>query len=330
MNIEHRTSNIQRRTKCLSNPQSVIRNPQWIIHRFESVTSTNDAAIRMAEEGAPEGTVVIASEQTGGRGRHGRHWTSPPGAGLYLSIVLRPDIPFEHLWQLAFVAAVASAETVSQTSGLPAQIKWPNDVLLCGKKVCGILVEAKPPVAGCQLPVASRPPRSEGPVPLRKGDSPESSPPCEGGVAEGRGGHSQIRNPQSAIGVIGIGINVNSREFPTEIVDKATSIALELGRPIAIEDVENALLSRLDTWYCRYLKDGFASVLGAWKNLDCTIGRRVAIESIEGAAVDISESGDLIVQRDDGSTVSISAGDVILRNAKAGGRSAAADTRTGK
>lgn len=113
------------------------------IHRYELLSSTNDFAARMAEDGAPEGTVVIADQQVAGRGRHGRHWSSPEGEGLYLSVILRPDLPFDQLWQIGFVAAAAAAQAIREVSGLTPQIKWPNDVLLNGRKVCGILVEAR-------------------------------------------------------------------------------------------------------------------------------------------------------------------------------------------
>lgn len=126
---------------------------RFIIHRFESVASTNDLAIRMAEEGAPEGTVVIAGDQTAGRGRHGRSWVSPPGMGLYLSLILRPDKPFSELWQVAFVASLAAAEAVSRVSGLQARIKWPNDIMLNARKVSGLLVEARAAGEDCLVPV---------------------------------------------------------------------------------------------------------------------------------------------------------------------------------
>jgi len=92
---------------------------------------------------APEGTVVIAGEQTAGKGRRGRKWSSPPGEGLYLSIVLRPQLPFHKLWQMAFVISLAACEAIRQVSGLDARIKWPNDILIEGRKVCGILIETR-------------------------------------------------------------------------------------------------------------------------------------------------------------------------------------------
>ena len=111
------------------------------IHRIDSVSSTNDLASEMARNGAPEGTVVIAKEQTSGRGRHGRTWLSPEG-GLYLSVILRPETPSNQVWQIGFVASLSSAEAITKLTNIPANVKWPNDVLIHGRKICGILIEA--------------------------------------------------------------------------------------------------------------------------------------------------------------------------------------------
>ena len=233
---------------------------EFNIHRYESIASTNDLAIRMAEEGAPEGTVVIAREQTAGKGRHGRNWSSPPGSGLYLSVVLRPNLSFDKFWQTAFVASVAASEAIAEVSGLPARIKWPNDILINERKVCGILVEARKPPAA----------------------------------------------------IVGIGINVNTPAFPPEIVQKATSIAIELGHPIALENIEKSLLTHLG----ERLDDNFPSVFDAWKALDCTVGRHVVVNTadsaIEGTAVEVNQTGDLIIEHE-GIRTRITAGEVILR-----------------
>lgn len=112
------------------------------IHRLRSVVSTNDEAKRLAAADAPEGTWVVAEEQTGGRGRRGRAWTSPPG-NLYASLLLRPPGPARALTALSFVAAVAVGEALLTLSGtLPVAYKWPNDVLVGGRKVAGILLES--------------------------------------------------------------------------------------------------------------------------------------------------------------------------------------------
>lgn len=111
------------------------------LHFFETIDSTNTYALRLAGEGAGEGTVVAADAQTGGRGRLGRSWVSPAGVNLYCSVILRPRIAVGLAPQVNLVAAVAVADTIAGLGGLRPAIKWPNDVLLRGKKVCGILAE---------------------------------------------------------------------------------------------------------------------------------------------------------------------------------------------
>jgi len=107
----------------------------------ERVDSTNDLAKSLAEEGAPEGLVVVAEEQLKGKGRRGRSWASPFGLGVWVSIVLRPAVPPYEAPRAALIAALAACRAVEETAGVPVQVKWPNDVLVHGKKVAGILVE---------------------------------------------------------------------------------------------------------------------------------------------------------------------------------------------
>ncbi|HEX6988018.1 MAG TPA: biotin--[acetyl-CoA-carboxylase] ligase, partial [Bacillota bacterium] len=107
-----------------------------------SVDSTNQSLRRQAEEGAPEGAVLVADEQTGGRGRRGRGWVSPPGAGIWMSVLLRPQLPPGRAGLLAPMTAVAVREAVAAVAGVEGRIKWPNDLLLGNRKVCGILLDA--------------------------------------------------------------------------------------------------------------------------------------------------------------------------------------------
>lgn len=111
------------------------------IHYFKEVDSTNEVAKKLAEEGAQEGTIVIAESQTSGKGRLGKKWISPSG-GVWMTIVLRPDIPPHQAPQLTLVTGVAMAKTLDKECGLDVGIKWPNDILIGNKKVCGILTEA--------------------------------------------------------------------------------------------------------------------------------------------------------------------------------------------
>ncbi|BCG47423.1 Biotin operon repressor / Biotin--protein ligase [Citrifermentans bremense] len=108
---------------------------------LKETDSTNSVAFKMAEEGAPEGTVVIADTQSAGKGRLGRVWLSPPGVNLYCSVVLRPAIAPVAACQLTFLSVVAVARAVERCTKLKPQIKWPNDILINGKKVAGLLNE---------------------------------------------------------------------------------------------------------------------------------------------------------------------------------------------
>ncbi len=118
-----------------------LKNPHLDISVFSSVTSTNTILKEMAEQGAKEGTVIIAEEQTAGRGRTGKQFYSPKGTGIYISILLRPDIPAEESLFLTTSAAVATARAIEDVSDKRALIKWVNDIYLEDKKTCGILTE---------------------------------------------------------------------------------------------------------------------------------------------------------------------------------------------
>lgn len=109
------------------------------IHK--SLDSTNDRAKQLASEGAPHGMLVISEEQVKGRGRRGRSWSSPAGTGIWMSLVLRPLMPPQQAQQLTIIAALSAAEAIEEVSGLKAGIKWPNDIIVNDKKVCGILTE---------------------------------------------------------------------------------------------------------------------------------------------------------------------------------------------
>jgi BirA family transcriptional regulator, biotin operon repressor / biotin---[acetyl-CoA-carboxylase] ligase len=119
------------------------------VFRFASVSSTNDVAREMAVRGAEEGVVILAYEQTAGRGSQGRSWSSPASQGLYLSVILRPDMNASQSPVLTLTSAVAVAETFRLDFNTGADIKWPNDILASSKKICGILVESA--IEGGQL-----------------------------------------------------------------------------------------------------------------------------------------------------------------------------------
>jgi BirA family biotin operon repressor/biotin-[acetyl-CoA-carboxylase] ligase len=110
-------------------------------YTYGSVGSTNDVARRLAEQGTPEGTLVLAEVQTAGRGRMGRRWEAPAGSSLLFSLVFYPQLEPQQTHRLTMCCALGVAEAILETTGLPATLKWPNDVLVHGRKVAGILTE---------------------------------------------------------------------------------------------------------------------------------------------------------------------------------------------
>ncbi len=113
------------------------------LYYFPQTGSTNDDAFRLGVEGLPEGTVVLADSQTKGKGRMARIWHSPAGSNIYTSLILRPDLQPADAPQISLVAGVAVAELLEQHCSGRVELKWPNDVLIAGKKICGILAQMK-------------------------------------------------------------------------------------------------------------------------------------------------------------------------------------------
>ena len=171
--------------------------PFFSVHWYETIGSSNDAARLLAEEGAPEGTLVWAGEQTSGRGRRGRGWSSPPG-NLYLSLVLRPNVGMTVAPQLGFVCAIALGQAVAgviPSGASRVRYKWPNDLLIDGAKTAGILLESGPSetlaekvlgpayvIAGMGTNVASAPAGTPYPATsLSEAGAPDATP---GGLLE--------------------------------------------------------------------------------------------------------------------------------------------------
>ncbi|HXF49467.1 MAG TPA: biotin--[acetyl-CoA-carboxylase] ligase [Verrucomicrobiae bacterium] len=111
------------------------------IHSYQSIGSTNNTAWQLAEQGAPEGTLVVADRQTAGRGRLGRSWHSPPRVGLWFSLVLRPEVAPSEAAGISLLTALALSQAIQSHCRIEAKIKWPNDCQIAGKKVAGILTE---------------------------------------------------------------------------------------------------------------------------------------------------------------------------------------------
>lgn len=235
---------------------------------YQAVASTMDTARRLAERGAPEGTVVLAERQTRGRGRFNREWVSPPGQNLSLSIVLRPAV--ERLPRLNMAASVAMVDAIHESTGLAASVKWPNDVRVNGRKAAGVLIEAR--------------------------------------AGEGGDGYA----------ILGVGLNVNHDPTPSlPPPAEATSLAAALGRPVERLAVLRAFLRSLDALYAPNA-DG-DRLFERWRAVLDILGQRVRVAwggdgraVAEGVAVDVERNGDLVLRRDDGSVVSLNAGEVTV------------------
>lgn len=111
------------------------------IYYFDSIDSTNTKAKELAEDGHPSGTLVVAEQQTSGKGRRGRSWESPVGSGIFMTLMLKPEINPNNASMLTLVAAMATVRAIRRVVEVPAMIKWPNDIVVNSKKVCGILTE---------------------------------------------------------------------------------------------------------------------------------------------------------------------------------------------
>lgn len=249
------------------------------VFSYQSVKSTNDIAMRMAENGAVEGTIITAEQQTSGRGRLGREWFSPLGTGIYLSIILRPNFSPDKAPGISLMTALALADVISVHLPDMVKIKWPNDLLLNGRKTAGILTE-----------LAADKDRIE---------------------------HL----------IVGVGINVNQEmsDFPSELRPGATSIREVLRNNNLIGDQSNSTGDRVrllkqflfafENEYRQYQKTFLEYSLGRIRSYSSLIGRRVQLmsanEKIEGKAVDIDLNGALEVEVN-GRLSSYSSGEVTV------------------
>ena len=237
---------------------------------FDATDSTNIQARRLAEAHAPHGTLVVSDRQDGGKGRRGRSWASPSGVGIWMSLILRPEIAPSSASMLTLAAALAVREGIQEEAGLSPLSEWHNDLVLNGKKICGILTEMSTELMEIQYVIT------------------------------------------------GIGINVNQREFPSEIRDTATSLSLEAGRCFRRSSLIAAILKAFEKDYAAFLKTGDLSLLLEEYNA-CLVnrGKEVCILDPSGeyraVAEGIDESGSLLVTLPDGTRREIISGEVSVR-----------------
>ena len=238
------------------------------VHFARETDSTNLWIKRLAKEGAPEGTLALAEFQSAGRGRLGRSWEVPEGTSVMMSILLRPKFEPQYAPTLTLVMGMAVAKAVKNL-GFDVSIKWPNDVVVSHKKICGILTEM--------------------------------------GVRDGKIDYA----------VIGVGINVNIKEFPEEMADKATSLYLESGKEFDRSQIPGLVMEAFEEYYEKFaatcdlsgLKEEYESILA---NYNQPV-RVLAKEPYEGVARGITDGGELLVEKTDGTIVAVSAGEVSVR-----------------
>jgi BirA family biotin operon repressor/biotin-[acetyl-CoA-carboxylase] ligase len=230
----------------------------WRLHYEPSCSSTQDLARAAAARGAEEGWTVVTDLQREGRGRQGRSWVAPPETALLFSTILRP--PRDVLPLLPLLAALAVAGGVEVSTGAVPDLKWPNDILLHGKKLAGILLE----------------------------------------------------RPAGSDVVLGVGLNVNQTRG--DLPDGGTSLALELGHEVEREPLLAAILNDLGNAYERADREGVSWIVPGWRSRSSMLGQAVAFHrdgaQIRGIAEDIAEDGALQVRLEDGSRVSVVAGEV--------------------
>lgn len=240
------------------------------IRVFEQTTSTNDVVEKLARDGVREGVVVFAEAQTKGRGRLGRVWTSPARRGLWFSILLRPQLRPQETTQVTVAAATATWRAINRVTGLSPEIKWPNDILMGGKKLVGILTELSAEVD---------------------------------------------RVKHITLG-IGVSVNVTASEFPADLRKMATSLRIELGKPVVRAELATAILHELDADYARVNQGNFPALADEWEERCGTIGQQVVVgigeRRIRGRAESLDDDGALLLRTEHGRLERIVGGDVTL------------------
>jgi len=235
---------------------------------FTETDSTNTRAKDLAAKGAPEGTLVISEKQNKGKGRKGRSWFSPSQEGIYASLILRPSISPSEAQKTTLLTAVVVAEALRTLTGLSVIIKWPNDILINGKKIAGILTEMSTEM-----------------------DSIDHI-------------------------VVGLGLNVNTPDFPDDIRETATSIFIETGKHFPRVRFIQEYLKWYEEYYEIFKRTGFEPVIKRWKELTNMIGQRITVEMVSkkyfGEVQDIDKDGVLILKDNRGRSHRIFSGDVTL------------------
>jgi BirA family transcriptional regulator, biotin operon repressor / biotin---[acetyl-CoA-carboxylase] ligase len=244
---------------------------------FDSIDSTNNLAKKIAHEGCVDGTVVVAEIQTAGRGRLGRSWASTAKKGIWMSIVLRPALPPEDIQVITLAAAAAVARTIRRVTGISAGIKWPNDIILDGRKVCGILTEMSSDMEQVNFIVLG--------IGMNVNHAAEDFPPELQLVATSLAAHAARSNP-----------------------DRSMFNRCEIIR---------TLLEELEPLYTAINNGAVEEIIDEWRRYSVTLGRQIkaSVRNSEyiGTAVDITKDGKLVVDCNDGQRREFISGEVMVR-----------------
>jgi BirA family biotin operon repressor/biotin-[acetyl-CoA-carboxylase] ligase len=242
---------------------------------FRAVTeSTNDDALAAARDGAPSGSLFVAGEQLRGRGRRGNTWHSSPEASLAFSLLLRPRLSVERASGLSLVVGLSVRQAVSHVlesakSDARASVKWPNDVLVSGRKLAGILAE------------------------------------------------SQVHAGKLSAAVVGVGLNLGRFTLPSDVRNRATSLAeagaTGVGREELLVAILTELSSRLAALEAEHRGEMLPkTLLDEFERFDALRGLQIAVDGVKGRAAGIDETGNLLVEGADGARSRVAAGHVEI------------------
>ena len=244
------------------------------IYYEESLDSTNDYAMRLANDGAPEGTIVVTDFQKSGRGRQTRKWYSTRGQNLLMSLVVRPELDIEMAQKIALATATILITSIKdflknrkiKIEGL--EVKWPNDVLLNGKKLGGILVESR----------------------------------------------LQNKTIKALVIGVGLNVNSTVREMPEEIKDKAITLFDVIGKKIIIEELISLFLKQFEQNYMKFERTNYAGVVKTWKKYCHQFGDPIVVKTPvndeTGIFYDVNSEGYLLYKTRSGETKKLVSGEI--------------------
>lgn len=244
------------------------------IYFYPETGSTNTDARKLAEQGAPHGTVVAADRQNAGKGRRGRTWQSPPGKDIYFTILLRPEFPPDKAPMLTLVMALSVAEAVNEACGIEALIKWPNDITVNGKKICGILTEMNVESDYIRYVITGVG------INVNRGNLPDEIP-------------DEIRASATSL-ILETGKKIKRAPLLAKVLER---MEVNYGK----------FVSSLDL--CGLLEDYNRLLVNRGKTV-CILDPK---EEFEGTAEGITPSGELIVRKQDGTVINVYAGEVSIR-----------------